>query len=330
MIRTGFASQIITPPREFPLAGYFNRRPNRGVYDDLFVKVLLVEQNGIEGGFVAYDLCGSSPTFFDALRAAVREAGLKCADNLLVSCTHTHTGPEIRRNVDNPQAQAYIKSIIGKTVTALKEAEANLRESSFEVASVNSNPYAYVRRYWMKSGKVVTNPGKLNPDIVKPDGDFDRTISAVAVKQEGRIAAVLVNLANHGDTIGGDFVSADWFGRMEREVQYRLGEDVPVITLTDCSGDINHFDVTTLRDQTNYNEALRIGRGYGQIVTELLKNTEKIADPRLSYSVGSNPTGTTTGSVVELVDTSDLSSDGPPGPIENITSSFSIFLLSQR
>ena len=283
MIRTGFASQIITPPREFPLAGYFNKRPNRGVYDDLFVKVLLVEQNGIEGGFVAYDLCGSSPAFFDALRAAVREAGLKFADNLLVSCTHTHTGPEIRRNVDNPQAQAYIKSIIAKTVTALKEAEANLRESSFEVASVNSNPYAYVRRYWMKSGKVVTNPGKLNPDIVKPDGDFDRTVSAVAVKQEGRIAAVLVNMANHGDTIGGDFVSADWFGRMEREVQYRLGEDVPVITLTDCSGDINHFDVTTLRDQTNYGEALRIGRGYGQIVVELLKNTEKIADPQLSF-----------------------------------------------
>lgn len=50
----------------------------------------------------------------------------------------------------------------------------------------------------MKNGKVVTNPGKCNPDIVKPDGDYDRTISAVAVKQEGRIAAILVNLANHG------------------------------------------------------------------------------------------------------------------------------------
>jgi hypothetical protein len=35
------------------------------------------------------------------------------------------------------------------------------------------------------------------------------------------------------------------------------------MTLTDCSGDINHFDVTTMRNQTNYAEALRIGRGYG-------------------------------------------------------------------
>jgi hypothetical protein len=135
----------------------------------------------------------------------------------------------------------------------------------------------------MKSGKVVTNPGKLNPDIVKPDGDFDRTISAIAVKQEGRIYAILVNLANHGDTIGGDIVSADWFGRMEREIQYQLGEDVPVLTLTDASGDINHFDVTTMRDQTNYNEAIRIGRGYCRIVTDLLKKLQPISDDKLVF-----------------------------------------------
>ena len=182
MIRTGFSSQVITPARDFPLAGYFNKRPNRGVYDDLYVKVLLVEKEGVMGGFVVYDLCGSSPAFFEALRAAAKEAGISCADNLMVSCTHTHTGPEIRRDID-AQKQAYIDEIIAKSVIALKEAEANLRESSFEAASVNSNPYAYVRRFWMKSGKVVTNPGKLNPDIVKPDGDFDRTISAIAVKQ---------------------------------------------------------------------------------------------------------------------------------------------------
>ena len=316
MTRTGFASQIITPTRDFPLAGYFNKRPNRGVYDDLYVKVLLVEQNGLMGGFVVYDLCGSSPAFFDALRSAAKEAGLDFADNLMVSCTHTHTGPEIRRNIDE-QKQAYIDEIIVKTVTALKEAAANLRESTFEAASVNSNPYAYVRRFWMKSGKVVTNPGKCNPDIVKPDGDYDRTISAVAVKQEGRIAAILVNLANHGDTIGGDFVSADWFGRMEREVQYQLGEDVPVLTLTDCSGDINHFDVSTMRNQTNYDEALRIGRGYGQIVVELLKKLEKVDDSQLCFkkSIFRMPYRTVTAQ--QLADARKVLETIPAGSLDN-------------
>lgn len=282
MLRTGFSTQVITPPRDFPLAGYFNRRPNRGAYDDLHVKVLLVEQNGVIGGFVVYDLCGLNAAFFDALRSAIRDAGISFGGNLMVSCTHTHTGPEIRKEIDEIKKN-YIELLIAKTVTAVKEAQANLRESSFEVSSVNSNPFAYVRRFRMKNGTFLTNPGKCNPEIEGPDGDFDRTITAVAVKQEGRIAAILVNLANHGDTIGGDFVSADWFGRMEREIQYQLGEDVPVMTLTDCSGNINHFDVTTMRDQTSYSEALRIGRGYGQIVCELLKRLEKVDDSQLCF-----------------------------------------------
>ena len=282
MLKTGFSTQVITPPRDFPLAGYFNRRPNRGVYDDLHVKVLLVEQNGVTGGFVVYDLCGLNAAYFDALRDGFRNAGISFGGNLMVSCTHTHTGPEIRKEIDEIKKN-YIELLIAKTVTAVKEALANLRESSFEVSSVNSNPFAYVRRFRMKNGKFVTNPGKCNPEIEGPDGDFDRTITAVAVKQEGRIAAILVNLANHGDTIGGDFVSADWFGRMEREIQYQLGEDVPVLTLTDCSGNINHFDVTTMRDQTSYAEALRIGRGYGQIVCELLKRLEKVDDSQLCF-----------------------------------------------
>ena len=282
MLRTGFSTQVITPPRDFPLAGYFNRRPNRGAYDDLHVKVLLVEQNGVIGGFVVYDLCGLNAAFFDALRSAIRDAGISFGGNLMVSCTHTHTGPEIRKEIDEIKKN-YIELLIAKTVTAVKEAQANLRESSFEVSSVNSNPFAYVRRFRMKNGTFLTNPGKCNPEIEGPDGDFDRTITAVAVKQERRIAAILVNLANHGDTIGGDFVSADWFGRMEREIQYQLGEDVPVMTLTDCSGNINHFDVTTMRDQTSYSEALRIGRGYGQIVCELLKRLEKVDDSQLCF-----------------------------------------------
>ena len=282
MIRTGFSSQVITPPRDFPLAGYFNRRPNRGAYDDLHVKVLLVENNGVTGGFVVYDLCGLNSAYFDALRSAMLESGITFAGNLMVSCTHTHTGPEIRKEI-NEVKKKYIECLIAKTIAAVREAQDNLRASSFEVASVNSNPYAFVRRFRMKNGKFLTNPGKCNPEIEGPDGDLDRTITAVAVRQEGRIAAILVNLANHGDTIGGDIVSADWFGRMEREIQYQLGEDVPVLTLTDCSGNINHFDVTTMRDQTSYAEALRIGRGYGQIVCQLLKQLEKVDDSHFCF-----------------------------------------------
>ena len=96
------------------------------------------------------------------------------------------------------------------------------------------------------------------------------------MKQEGRISAILVNLANHCDTVGGDPVSADWPGRMEAEIQYELKEDIPVFQLTDASGNINHFDVHQKIDQTNYGEACRIGRIYGKIVVGLLDKLEPL------------------------------------------------------
>jgi len=79
-------------------------------------------------------------------------------------------------------------------------------------------------------------------------------------------------------------VSADWPGRMEAEIQYQLKQDIPVFPLTDASGNINHFDVHHKIDQTNYNEACRIGRIYGRIVVELLKKLEPVQVGKLDIS----------------------------------------------
>ncbi len=313
MLKIGFASQIITPERGVGLAGYFNQRPNRGVLDDVFVKALLFEQDGVVTGFVVYDLCGASDDMVERLRKRLVEKGFPYGENLILSCTHTHTGPEVRRNLE--QVANYLEELTEKAACAVKEAFANLRPGTLEVASTVNNPYGYVRRFWMKNGKVTTNPGKLNPEIDRVEGDFDRTVSVVAVRQEGRIAALLVNLANHGDTIGGDLVSADWFGRMEREIQYAFGDDVPVLTLTDASGDVNHFDVTTDRDQTSYQEALRIGRGYGELVFELLKELKPLPELPMTFekSVFNMPLRTVTAAqlaearkVLETVPKEDL------------------------
>ena len=37
MYKIGFAQEIFTPPVGVGLAGYMNKRPNVGMYDDLYV-----------------------------------------------------------------------------------------------------------------------------------------------------------------------------------------------------------------------------------------------------------------------------------------------------
>ncbi len=284
MLYCGYSEAIITPVRGLGLAGYFNERPNKGVYDDLKVKVLLMRDGDVTTGFCVHDLCGIPSPICRELVTAMLDAGITYAEDLVISATHTHTGTDITSAtaLAKPGAREYMGQMKAALVRAVKEAEKNLKPAELLTASVANNPYSFVRRYWMKNGSVVTNPGKLNPNIVKPEYEFDQTISVIAVRQEGRLMAIMVNLAQHGDTIGGDFVSADWYSRMEREIQYHLTEDVPVLTLMDASGDINHFDVTTDRDQTSYAESLRIGRGYGQIVLGLLKELQPVGEHPLS------------------------------------------------
>ena len=128
----------------------------------------------------------------------------------------------------------------------------------------------------MKDGKTLTNPGKLNPDIVRPEDEIDSDIYVMAVKQEGQYRLIMTNISNHTDTIGGDFVSGDWPVAMEAEIQHELDCGVPVMTIIAPQGNINHFNVATDANQTCYAEARRIGKAYGQIVVSALYGLNKV------------------------------------------------------
>ncbi|MBQ6351795.1 MAG: hypothetical protein IJJ28_00825, partial [Lentisphaeria bacterium] len=214
----------------------------------------------------------------------LRAAGIDFAEDLIISATHSHTAPAIDLKTPNESESAAWTGMIDAAVRAMTRAVRSMAPAELFYAEHDENPCAFVRRYFMKNGTVVTNPTRCNPDIVGPETDFDRHIRVLAVKQAGRLSAIMVNLANHCDTVGGDLVSADWPGRMEAEIQYALTEDVPVFTLTDASGNINHFDVRQKIDQTNYREAVRIGRIYGKIVTGLLDQLEPVEPGKLEVS----------------------------------------------
>ena len=285
MLKAGYAQEIITPPVGVDLAGYFNIRLNEGMYDDLYVKVVAFEVDGKRTALVSLDLCSIVGVLFDAIKKRVdAEFGAGLYEDMLICATHTHTGPnfiEAPRQRDEVTQYAF-DCTVDAVMRALKRAFMSLQESTLEATKVYNNPYGFVRRYWMKSGDIVTNPGWRNPDIDKPETDFDRTINILAIKQQGRIAALVCNIANHGDSVGGNMVSADWYGRFALAVQHGLKTSLPVMVLDDCSGNINHFDFRQEINQTGFHEAVRIGRGYAEIVLDALKDLEPVTVDKLT------------------------------------------------
>ena len=270
MLKTGFAKNIITPWRGVPLCGYFNPRPNTGVYDDLTVKAVIMENNGIKSGIVSFDLCYPGDTLMALIMELAAKAGISFIDRILFCATHSHTAPYPSPFFGHDADVEYLKMAAEKTIDAILTAEKNLAETELFSGKTYCDTLAFNRRYWMKNGKVLTNPGKLNPDMVKAEGPVDFDIPILAMKQNGMISALFVNIVNHTDTVGGNVVSADWPGRMERYIQDALGYDVPVITLIGCSGNINHLNQMIPDEQCSFEEAQRIGKGYADIVLKAI------------------------------------------------------------
>ena len=283
-MEAGLSKIIITPRRGLPLAGYFNPRPNAGAWDDLHVRCVLFRTGRTTGGFVSLDVCMVGADFVERVLARLKAAGFRHGRGLILSATHSHTAPYVTPLFGTAPDPDYLLGLEEKTVEAVLTAERNLAPATLRLGGAKDNALAFNRRYWMKGGGVVTNPGKRNPAIVKPEGPVDREIGVLSVEQEGRTVAVVVNLVNHTDTVGGNRVSADWPGRMERGVQAALGYDPVVVTLIGCSGNVNHFDVTSDAEQTSYAEACRVGQAYAERVVALLKRLRPLTVNHLAVA----------------------------------------------
>ena len=278
----GFAREIITPARGVALAGYFRPRPNRGALDELSVKAAVFRSGRTIAGIVHLDLIFITGDMIRRIRERLSRRGIRFSNNISFSATHTHTGPYVMEIFGAALDRSYVRLVIAKTVAAVERAHANLAPVTLHCGSVHNNPYAFNRRFFMKGGQVATNPGSRNPDIVRPEGPVDDEIGALAVREGDRTVGLIVNIINHGDTIGGDLASADWHGRLERAMQKHLGHDCPILVLVGCSGNINHIDVSSSRRQSGYAAAERIGRGYAEIIAGMLGNLRAIPPARLA------------------------------------------------
>src|SRR6476620_7823480 len=96
MGRAGFAKVAITPPLSVELAGYgvYLERRATEVHDDLFARALALEDDAGERVLLLrLDLVGLSWELSGAIAAQAADAAGLDVERVLVSCTHTHSGP---------------------------------------------------------------------------------------------------------------------------------------------------------------------------------------------------------------------------------------------
>jgi len=277
----GIGRRTINPQMPISLAGYFNVRMWRKVLDDIEVRVLVLKQHEQYCALVQFDLVTVSQELADAFYKEISDVKELACRNMIVTATHSHTAPEVRTT--NPGCHPdYIPFAAKRAAEALRQALGGMARGEVFGGLTKDKRFCFNRRYWMKDGTVVTNPGKLNPNIDRPEGKADYEIPLIGIKRDGKLKVLIANIVNHTDTIGGSDVSADWPGFFIRRLQSVLGADTMILPLIGTSGNINHFDVGTTMNQTCYAEAKRIGGGYADSVEKALPKLQALKDFTLS------------------------------------------------
>lgn len=260
-LNVGFARVDITPCLGIPLSGYFVDRFADGILDNLEINAVALNSGKDTVISLSVDNLGIPMSIWLDMRKVISEATGICEENLIVSSTHTHTGPEVCGN-DKPVVQ-YRELLEKKAADAARMALDDIKPAKMGWNVAKAPNVAFVRRFVMKDGSVRTNPGIGNPDIVKPIGNADENVSLIRFDRESD-SVLIVNFANHPDVVGGCKISADWPGLTRRMIEKCL-PNTKCSFINGAQGDINHVNVNAANGDLNdlENDFDDVLRGYG-------------------------------------------------------------------
>ena len=207
----GAASRIITPAlAEQPifLAGFQNNRRATAVHSELYARALALRLDEQAFVLVVCDLIGLGWPDVEDIRAALAARGVQA--ELVVACTHTHSGPDTIGLWGPGPAVSGVDAIymaaLKQTIVALAE-EALTFCCPVQLRCATTTLPGYIANY--------RTPGLVD----------DQLTALQFEKPDGEIVATLLNLACHPEVLDENsfVISADYAGAACQVVEAAVG-----------------------------------------------------------------------------------------------------------
>jgi len=190
-----FKKVDITPKEPVSLAGYFNQRISEGVLDPLFLRLGLVRGEGASLLFVQVDTCAILIEDVEDMRRKISEAAAVPPSNIMIFASHVHNAPDLVGFFGLPRENGYLAAL--KDRVALEAASLkDLRPVAMRFGKVAYEGLSYNRRWYLKDGRVATNPPKCDPSLDHPEGAVDREVGIIGFQNpQGEWMAAFVNIS---------------------------------------------------------------------------------------------------------------------------------------
>ncbi len=284
----GFGQIKITPPVGTALAGFFHNRIGMTVRDDLYARAVVLRQGEKMLAIVSLDMLCVDGDFVDAAKAIIQaEAGIP-PEAVMVSATHTHTGPEVRR-VGNkvPRAEAWRAELHRWIADAVIQAHGRLEPVTLRPGRIETEGYVHNRLFRLNDGTEQMGRWGNTDKILGPAGPVDPELQTLGfIGDKGNVLGMIINFGMHGGpTVGGgeaDFISADWPGELTRHIRLLYGEDtVGMFLLGPCGDTWPHPYHDSLRPQDGPSKAVSLGRGLAGVAA----SADEVAEPETSKAL---------------------------------------------
>ena len=261
-LSVGFARVDITPPLGSFMPGYYQDRRAKKILDPLQINMVAFSDGKTTALVAQYDTEALSDSVANLMRDAIVKATGVERDAIILHASHTHDGGFLAQKTghgSNVQADAratevdrlYVDLCVSRSADAAVEAIADLKPATLSCGRNVAKRISFVRRYLMKSGKVQTNPGTNNPDIVRAVGTADETVQVLRIDREGAKPICLINFQTHPDVVGGETITADWPGLTRKVFEAATMGEALCVVINGTEGDVNHCNVLPLPGEEN-------------------------------------------------------------------------------
>ena len=268
MIKAAMKRADITPPKGLELAGYPHYpRYNEGFHDPLYAACMYLNNGQQEVAMVTLDLLFFSKKHVTEVRRRVEE---KCGipgSHVMISCSHTHSGPWASGRLDiesleagKEQPHEYVEFLIATITDLVAQSQANAFTAAFTYGT---------QLCGAESG--VGGNRRL------PGGPHDPLVSIMAIKDaEDKLRGMIVNYTLHPTFIHewSNVCTADYPGYLKKEIE----EKNPDCLVGFTQGTSGNQSSRYYRQGESYDEAERVGRILGKAALKALENAQWITD----------------------------------------------------
>ncbi len=261
-LKAGMAIADISPEKGEELGGYPHYpRHNTGVHDPLQAAAMYLNNGTEEIALVTLDLLFYSKKHVKEVRERIQKACGIPEKHVMISCSHTHSGPWAAGRLDiesleagAQQPEEYVKSLNDKIVTVVESAKKEAFEAEFTSGTAHCGA---------ESG--------VGGNRRAPGGPHDPLVSVMAVRdKEKKIRGIFVNYTLHPTFIHewSTVCTADYPGYLKQQ----LREMHPDAVIGFSQGASGNQSSRYYRQGESFDEAERVGRILGKAADTVLEH----------------------------------------------------------